>query len=74
MYKRQANSLEWFKPKDDILLPYESANTDAGGSWYLVYKMCIRDRSSDGRGSIPLTRANGGIRGSIAQRSRAQVL
>lgn len=36
--KTKANSLEWFKPKEDILLPYESANTDAGGSWYLVYK------------------------------------
>ena len=36
--KTKANSLEWFKPKDDILLPYESANNDAGGSWYLVYK------------------------------------
>lgn len=36
--KTKVNSLEWFKPKDDILLPYESANTDAGGSWYLVYK------------------------------------
>lgn len=36
--KMKANSLEWFKPKDDILLPYESVNTDAGGSWYLVYK------------------------------------
>lgn len=36
--KTKANSLEWFKPKEDILLPYESTNTDAGGSWYLVYK------------------------------------
>lgn len=36
--KTKADSLEWFKPKNDILLPYESANTDAGGSWYLVYK------------------------------------
>lgn len=36
--KTKANSLEWFKPKDEILLPYESVNTDAGGSWYLVYK------------------------------------
>ena len=36
--KTKANSLEWFKPKEDILLPYESANTDAGGSWYMVYK------------------------------------
>lgn len=36
--KTKANSLEWFKPKEDILLPYESANTDAGGSWYLVYR------------------------------------
>lgn len=36
--KTKADSLEWFKPKEDILLPYESANTDAGGSWYLAYK------------------------------------
>ena len=36
--KTKANSLEWFKPKNDILLPYESIDTDAGGSWYLVYK------------------------------------
>lgn len=36
--KTKANSLEWFKPENDILLPYESADTDAGGSWYLVYK------------------------------------
>lgn len=36
--KTKVNSLEWFKPKEDILLPYESTNTDAGGSWYLVYK------------------------------------
>lgn len=36
--KTKANNLEWFKPKEDILLPYESADTDAGGSWYLVYK------------------------------------
>lgn len=36
--KTKADNLEWFKPKEDILLPYESANTDAGGSWYLVYK------------------------------------
>ena len=36
--KTKADSLEWFKLKEDILLPYESANTDAGGSWYLVYK------------------------------------
>lgn len=36
--KTKANNLEWFKPTDDILLPYESTNTDAGGSWYLVYK------------------------------------
>lgn len=36
--KTKANSLEWFKPKEDILLHYESTNTDAGGSWYMVYK------------------------------------
>lgn len=36
--KKTAKAIEWFKPKEDILLPYESENTDAGGSWYLGYK------------------------------------
>lgn len=33
----KANSIEWFKPKEDILLPYESQDIDAGGSWYIGY-------------------------------------
>lgn len=35
--KLKSNSIEWFKPKEDILLPYESQEIDAGGSWYIVY-------------------------------------
>jgi hypothetical protein len=31
-------SLQWFSPTSPIFLPYLSADTDAGGSWYLVYK------------------------------------
>lgn len=33
----KSNSIEWFKPKEDILLPYESQDIDAGGSWYICY-------------------------------------
>lgn len=29
--------MEWFKPLEDLYLPYISADNDAGGSWYLVY-------------------------------------
>lgn len=36
--KQKANTIEWFTPKEEILLPYESEITDAGGSWYMVYK------------------------------------
>ena len=35
--KLESNSIEWFKPKEDILLPYESQEIDAGGSWYIGY-------------------------------------
>lgn len=34
--KVKANSMEWFK-LDEVYLPYESLNTDAGGSWYICY-------------------------------------
>lgn len=34
--KVKSNSMEWFA-FDDLFLPYESAQTDAGGSWYLCY-------------------------------------
>lgn len=34
--KVKSNSMEWFA-FDDLLLPYESAEVDAGGSWYLCY-------------------------------------
>lgn len=35
--KLRKNAIEWFVPKEDILLPYESIYTDAGGSWYIGY-------------------------------------
>jgi hypothetical protein len=35
--KFRNNAIEWFTPKEDILLPYESIYTDAGGSWYIGY-------------------------------------
>jgi len=34
--KLHRNAMEWFEFKD-LILPYKSDNTDAGGSWYLVY-------------------------------------
>jgi len=35
--KIRNNSIEWFTPSEDILLPYESIHNDAGGSWYIGY-------------------------------------
>lgn len=35
--KIRNNSIEWFTPSEDILLPYESSVNDAGGSWYIGY-------------------------------------
>ncbi len=35
--KTKSNSIEWFTPSEDILLPYESLANDAGGSWYIGY-------------------------------------
>ena len=34
--KTQKNSAEWFS-LNDVYLPYQSEDTDAGGSWYLCY-------------------------------------
>ena len=34
--KIRKNSIEWF-PMDDLYLPYQSDDNDAGGSWYLCY-------------------------------------
>lgn len=34
--KTQKNSAEWFS-LNDVYLPYQSKDTDAGGSWYLCY-------------------------------------
>lgn len=34
--KVKANTMEWFAA--DIVLPYESEDNDAGGSWYVCYK------------------------------------
>lgn len=35
--KQKENTLEWFVPSQDIFLPYESEQNDAGGSWYICY-------------------------------------
>lgn len=35
--KSKANDIEWFTPSQDLYLPYESDNIDAGGSWYICY-------------------------------------
>ena len=34
--KQRKNSIEWFT-FNDLYLPYQSENNDAGGSWYLCY-------------------------------------
>lgn len=34
--KTRKNSIEWFS-LNDVYLPYQSENNDAGGSWYLCY-------------------------------------
>lgn len=34
--KLRKNSIEWFS-LDDVYLPYQSEDNDAGGSWYLCY-------------------------------------
>lgn len=34
--KVKENSVEWFEV-DDVYLPYQSTQTDAGGSWYICY-------------------------------------
>lgn len=35
--KSKANDIEWFTPSQELYLPYEADNIDAGGSWYICY-------------------------------------
>ena len=35
--KRIGNNIEWFTPSQDLYLPYENDQIDAGGSWYICY-------------------------------------
>lgn len=35
--KRTSNNIEWFIPNQDLFLPYENEQIDAGGSWYICY-------------------------------------
>lgn len=35
--KRTSNNIEWFIPSQDLFLPYENEQIDAGGSWYICY-------------------------------------
>ena len=35
--KRICNNIEWFTPSQELYLPYETDEIDAGGSWYICY-------------------------------------
>ena len=35
--KRVGNNIEWFTPSQELYLPYETDEIDAGGSWYICY-------------------------------------
>lgn len=35
--KRIGNNIEWFTPSQELYLPYETDDIDAGGSWYICY-------------------------------------
>lgn len=35
--KRVGNNIEWFTPSEELYLPYETDEIDAGGSWYICY-------------------------------------
>ena len=35
--KRIGNNIEWFTPNQELYLPYETDEIDAGGSWYICY-------------------------------------
>ena len=35
--KRTGNNIEWFIPSQELYLPYETDEIDAGGSWYICY-------------------------------------
>ena len=36
-YTNTKGGFQWFTPEEPIYLPYISANTDAGGAWFLCY-------------------------------------
>ena len=35
--KRVGNNIEWFTPSQELCLPYETDEIDAGGSWFICY-------------------------------------
>lgn len=35
--KRVGNNIEWFTPSQELYLPYETDEIDAGGSWFICY-------------------------------------
>ena len=35
--KQVGNNIEWFTPSQELYLPYETDEIDAGGSWYICY-------------------------------------
>lgn len=36
-YTKTNGGFQWFKPAEDVYLPYLGAGTDSGGAWYLCY-------------------------------------
>ena len=44
--KKNGNSMEWFVPSQELCLPYESEEIDAGGSWYICYSQSNLPQSS----------------------------
>lgn len=36
-YTNTKGGFQWFRPNEDIYLPYISDNTDSGGAWFLFY-------------------------------------
>lgn len=64
--KKTANSFEWFTV-DDICLPYQSENSDSGGSWYLGYF-----QSDIPEGSLAIRKERDWAKGPCTSCSRAE--
>lgn len=66
--KAKDNSTEWFT-LDDVYLPYQSDNNDAGGSWYLCYS-----QSELPEGSLAIRKDKDWSKGPCGSCSRKELL